>query len=270
MATGDYMNLYEKEMSNILFDLVDKHGVVGVKTSFEDEGASFNEMVRLKETANQSGTKLNIKIGGPEAKRDIKDAMVIGTKGIVAPMVESPYGLEKFVKSVESIVYDSESLQSLNLAVNVETITSVENLDKILQSDVISKIYGITIGRVDLIGSMGIDRSQINSETVYKTVSESFYKIKKAGLKTMMGGGVDINSKSFVERLHKDGLLDKIETRYVMFELVECLSDFGNNLSKAQKFELTWLANKNKMYSYMADHEKSRIDMIQGRLLSEK
>ena len=117
---------------------------------------------------------------------------------------------------------------------------------------------------------MGIDRSQINSETVYKTVSESFYKIKKAGLRAMMGGGVDIHSKSFVERLHKEGLLDKIETRYVMFELAKCLSDFDNNLSKAQKFELTWLTNKNKMYSYMANHEKSRIDMIQGRLLSER
>ena len=61
------MNSYETKMSRILFDLVDKHGVVGIKTSFEDEGATFNEVLRLKEVCNQGGTKINLKIGGPEA-----------------------------------------------------------------------------------------------------------------------------------------------------------------------------------------------------------
>ena len=72
------MNSYEIKMVNILTDLVDNNGVIGIKTSFEDEGATFNEVIRLKEICNQTNTKLNLKIGGPEAIRDIKDSTIIG------------------------------------------------------------------------------------------------------------------------------------------------------------------------------------------------
>ena len=81
------MNSNEKKMDQILSELVDSYGCIGVKTSFEDEGATFNEVLRLKEICNQANTKINLKIGGPEAIRDIKDAQIIGVKGLVAAMV---------------------------------------------------------------------------------------------------------------------------------------------------------------------------------------
>lgn len=260
------MNSYEKEMSNILFDLVDNRGTIGIKTSFEDEGATFNEVLRLKEVCNQSGTKINLKIGGPEAKRDLKDAMIIGVKGIVAPMVESQFGLDKFVQAVDNVVIDQKTKQSLNLAINVETITAVSNLDSILQSEYANSLYGITIGRVDLIGSMGIARQDINSKKVCEIVAASFEKIKKAGLKTMMGGGLDRGSKDFVSSLQKQGLIDRVETRYVMFDASVCLNDFESNLRQAQMFELNWLKNKAETYGHMSSSERNRMLMIKERL----
>ena len=47
------MNSYEVNMVSILTDLVDNYGAIGIKTSFEDEGATFNEVIRIKEICNQ-------------------------------------------------------------------------------------------------------------------------------------------------------------------------------------------------------------------------
>jgi hypothetical protein len=65
------MNTREFKCVKILTDLIENEGLIGIKTSFEDEGALFNETVRLKEICNQAKTKLTLKIGGPEAIRDI-------------------------------------------------------------------------------------------------------------------------------------------------------------------------------------------------------
>ena len=124
------MNNREFECVRILTDLVENYGLIGVKTSFEDEGASFNEVLRLKEICNQSKTKVTLKIGGPEAIRDIKDSMIIGVKGLVAPMVESEFGLTKFIGAVNSNL-PSEVVSSLQLNVNIETISAVLAIDKI-------------------------------------------------------------------------------------------------------------------------------------------
>lgn len=147
------MNNREFKCVSILTDLVENYGLVGVKTSFEDEGASFNEVLRLKEICNQSKTKVTLKIGGPEAIRDIKDSLIIGVKGLVAPMVESEFGLVKFIKAVENNL-PYEVVSSLQLNVNIETTTAVSNIDKILSSKSADALYGVTLGRVDLVSSM--------------------------------------------------------------------------------------------------------------------
>ena len=43
------MNNREFKCVKILTDLIENEGLVGIKTSFEDEGALFNETIRLKE-----------------------------------------------------------------------------------------------------------------------------------------------------------------------------------------------------------------------------
>ena len=146
------MNNREFECVRILTDLVENYGLVGIKTSFEDEGASFNEVLRLKEICNQSKTKVTLKIGGPEAIRDIKDSMIIGVKGLVAPMVESEFGLTKFINAVNNNL-PVEVVSSLQLNVNIETITAVSNIDKILSNKQAEALYGVTLGRVDLVSS---------------------------------------------------------------------------------------------------------------------
>ena len=259
------MNNREFECVRILTDLVENHGLVGVKTSFEDEGASFNEVLRLKEICNQSKTKVTLKIGGPEAIRDIKDSMIIGVKGLVAPMVESEFGLQKFIGAVNANL-PAEVVSSLQLNVNIETTTAVSNIDKILSNKNAEALYGVTVGRVDLVSSMNKDRNSVNSDEIYTIAHDVFERTKKIGAKACIGGAVSIDSLDFLKKLHSDKLLDKFETRYAIFDPSITLKNLSRALFKAQMFEYEWLTNKMDYYQNQANQDEARIKMIQARI----
>ena len=259
------MNKLELSSVSLLKDLVENHGVLGIKTSFEDEGASFNEVLRLKEICNQAKTKVTLKIGGPEAIRDIKDSMIIGVKGLVAPMVESEFGLHKFIGAVNANL-PSEVVSSLQLNVNIETITAVSNIDKILSSKQAEALYGVTVGRVDLVSSMGLDRNAVNSEEVYNISHDVFEKTKKLGAKACVGGAVSIDSLDFLKKLNSEKLLDKFETRYAIFDPSITLKNLSRALFKAQMFEYEWLTNKMEYYQNLANQDDTRLKMIQFRI----
>jgi hypothetical protein len=259
------MNTREFKCTKILTDLIENEGLVGIKTSFEDEGASFNETIRLKEICNQSKTKVTLKIGGPEAIRDLKDSTVIGVKGLVAPMVESEFGLKKFIQAAKTHIPE-DTLSSIQLNINVETITAVQNVEKMLSTIEASELYGITVGRVDLVSSMNKDRNYVNSDEVYKLVRGVFTKVKEKGLKACLGGAVSTDSLDFLKKLHSEGLLDKFETRYAMFDPSITLKNLSRALSKAQMFEYEWLMAKHELYTSAANQDIKRIQMIQDRI----
>ena len=92
------MNLLEKQMVDKLIDLKENHNIIGVKAEFEAEGMRFDEALRLKDITAKAGLDLTIKIGGCEAIKDMFDARTIGVSAIVAPMIETPYAMKKYVK----------------------------------------------------------------------------------------------------------------------------------------------------------------------------
>lgn len=259
------MNTGEFTCVKILTDLIENEGLIGIKTSFEDEGALFNETIRLKEICNQAKTKITLKIGGPEAIRDLKDASIIGVKGLVAPMVESEFGLKKFVLATQNHI--SEDIrQSLQLNINIETITSVSNITGMLNIPESEDLYGITVGRVDLVSSMGKNRDYVNSDEVYEMAKRVFTKSKEKGLKACLGGAVSVDSLDFLKKLHSEGLLDKFETRYAIFDPSITLKNLARALSKAQLFEYEWLKVKSDYYTALANQDIKRIQMIQSRI----
>jgi len=259
------MNTREFKCAKILTDLIESDGLVGIKTSFEDEGATFEETIRLKAVCSQAGTKVTLKIGGPEAIRDIKDSAVIGVKGVVAPMVESDFGLKKFIQAIKTHLTE-DIISSLQLNVNIETITGALNIDAILKTSEAGSLYGVTVGRVDLVSSMGKDRNYVNSDEIYKIAANIFTKAKERGIRACIGGAVSTESHDFLQKLQANGLLDKFETRYAMFDPSITLKNLSRALSKAQLFEYEWLLNKHEQYQKFANQDLSRIKMIQDRL----
>lgn len=253
------MHYLEKECSSLLHDMLED-GMSGVKVSFEDEGATFEDVVRLKNICGD--IDITLKIGGPEAIRDLKDSLIIGVNGLVAPMVESVFGLKKFIGAVNAYISE-EVKNSLTLSINIETITAVKCIDDILRADEAKQLHSITVGRADLSSSQGKNRNFVNSEEILAQTQYVFEKTKSAGLKTCLGGTISIDSQDFLITLYKQGLLDKFETRYIMFNS-SALKNLSRALNRAVNFELAWLKNKQKKTNAEIMNDK-RIEMIEKR-----
>jgi 4-hydroxy-2-oxoheptanedioate aldolase len=188
------VNTLERKMVEVLTDLRENHNVNGVKAEFEAEGTRLEEALRLKEVVSAAGIGLTIKIGGCEAIRDMYECRVIGVTRIVAPMIESAYALKKYTQAVK-IAFPEDERDQVDFAVNVETLTGFNNFDAMLELPEAHMLDGIVLGRVDLTGSMGLSRDDINtSPQVIEIARVLFTKAKAAGLETAMGGGVSAKS----------------------------------------------------------------------------
>ena len=258
------MNNLERKMVEVLQDLKANHNVIGIKAEFEAEGTRLEEALRLKEVVTRAGLELTIKVGGCEALKDMYDARSIGACRIVAPMIESPYALTKYLKAAK-MVFPKEEIQEVSLLANIETIQGFQNFDDMLKIDNIGELDGIVLGRVDMTGSLGLTREDVNSDKLFDITKELFTKAKAKGLECVVGGGVAKESLPFFNRLPK-GLLNRYETRKVIFNCPESLEDDApNGILKAVGFELMWLKNKRNFYGAIYAEDEHRIHMLEKR-----
>jgi 4-hydroxy-2-oxoheptanedioate aldolase len=256
------MNPQERKMVQLLADLKKNHNVVGVKAEFEAEGTRLDEAMRLKDVSAAAGLGLTIKIGGCEAVKDMLDAISLGAQRIVAPMIETPYALHKFIKAARTVY--KNMLDHVDLLINIETITACENFDKFLQLPEIEFLKGIVIGRVDMVGSLGMSRDAINSRDVLDISLNVAAKAKQFGLEVVVGGGVSVDSIPFF-RAFPETHLDRFETRKIIFGCPEALDNKEDAFLKAVEFELMWLKNKKAHYGAIADEDNERIAMMEAR-----
>lgn len=258
------MNSLEKKMVDVLKDLKENHYVVGIKAEFEAEGTRLEEALRLKEVTMKAGLGLTIKIGGCEALRDMYECRVIGVDRIVAPMVESAYALKKYLAATK-LAFPPEERDDISFLINVETIDAVRAFDQMMESEDIRSLNGIVLGRVDLTGSMGMHRDDINSPQILKIAHEVFQKAKKKSLECVVGGGVSAHSLPFFRELTAD-LLDRYETRKVVFGCPGALKEGADKgILKAVGFELLWLKNKRDYYALISSEDEQRIAMLETR-----
>tara|TARA_R100000315_G_C5195588_1_gene114477 strand:- start:43 stop:825 length:783 start_codon:yes stop_codon:yes gene_type:complete len=254
-----------KELLKSLKHLKEKYNVVGIKSSFEDEGVIFNELIKLKELCVLSGLDLNIKIGGCEAISDIKNCLLLNVNGVIAPMIESPFSLEKFVTSVHDNV-PSSIKDTMGFYTNIESKTAYSNITNILESSSCKHLKGIVVGRSDLTKSFGLTKNNVNDDEIYSIVLDILTEAKKYKLTTTMGGNISVKSSDFIKKLYSKKLLDKIESRNVMFKLND---NNINNLEKAiqsgLEFEALWLRTKASYYMGIGNSYLNRASILDGR-----
>lgn len=248
------MNELEQRMLNLLINLKNNHGVIGVKAEFEDEGASFNDIFRLKQLADIAELELTIKIGGCSAVNDMHQSKQLKVNSIAAPMIESPYAAKKFLKAAEKIFNNNTKLY-----INIETKYAFNFINEILNMD----FTGIVLGRTDLACSLGLLSNDVNNERILEIAKEISFLAAKSGKEYTIGGGISSLSIPFFNEMP---YLSKFETRKVVFDAKKALNlSVEEGILKAVDFELMWLKNNQENYNEQSLEYKKRIEILKSR-----
>jgi hypothetical protein len=257
------VNNYEKQMLDLLTQGREQFGVVAVKAEFEAEGTRVDELLRLLELARKAGVKVGIKIGGCEAVRDIIECRLYGADYMIAPMVESPFALSKYI-AAKNKFYPAEEQGDVSFLFNVETRGTFDQLEALGETAAKGGV-GMVFGRVDFAGSMGRQRDFCNSDEMTGYVCSVAEVAKKHGLELVVGGGVSPDS---IEPLRKVRAirLDRFETRKVIFDAAVLDGDTAaQGMEVAIAFELLWLKNKREYYKTIGAEDEQRIAMMEAR-----
>lgn len=255
------MNRTERKMLDVLKELKNEHNVLAIKAEFEAEGSRTDELVKLNEIVFRADMNLFIKIGGCEAVRDLDQCRLLGASGIMAPMIETPFAMKKFVGAAKKVYGDEVS--DIEWIINAETKTCKANFDEILAEGK-GFLNTISIGRVDLSGSLGLTREVINGSEVFKAAKFFAEKAKAAGIIVGFGGGISFDAIGFIKDMK--GLADKFETRKVVFKYDDDAARLKAGILKAMEFEVLYLQNKCEFYDRMANEDRARMQMLAQRL----
>jgi hypothetical protein len=259
------VNKTERQMTKILCRGVEEFGVVSVKAEFEAEGTRMDELLRLVDIARSAGLPLTVKIGGCEAIRDLLEAKQIGVSYVVAPMVETPYALEKFI-AAKNMVFDQSEREETDFLFNMETVTAYEHREQMVEVAASqSGANGIVFGRVDFVGSMGRSRDDINDSDITGRILTVAAQVKNKNLDLVVGGGVSIAALQSLREIANTHL-NRFETRKVVFDgTAALLPNIEKGLLNAVHFELLWLLNKRDYYGRITQEDAKRIDMLESR-----
>ena len=182
--------------------------LVSLKAGTEAEDMGSDEISIFK-NLSENTIPLTVKIGGAEARQDIRAMLQLKVDCILSPMIESAYALKKFVEAVLSLGKEYGHIP--RLAFNLETISAVQNLDTILRSEAFTRIDQITIGRGDLSQSMDLN---VEDDKVLAASKKATEKIKRLGKRVSLGGGLALSN---IKNLSATITSDFFNTRHVVF-----------------------------------------------------
>jgi hypothetical protein len=240
----------------------DQFGVVAVKAEFEAEGTRPDEFLRLLEMTHRADLKVALKIGGCEAVSDLLASKLYGVNYIIAPMVETPYALSKFIDA-KNKTHGADS-HGTEFLFNLETETTLQMLDHMVP---LAKqgVDGIVFGRVDFTLSRGMPRSAINDRSITDAVLEVAHVCADADLELVVGGSVSVDAIDALREIQAVRL-DRFETRKVIFDGAAVQEDWiSDGIANAVEFELAWLKNKRDYYQHIASEDQARIAMMEAR-----
>lgn len=260
------MNTAERHMLDLLKRGREYYGFVAVKAEFEAEGTRPDELLRLLELAHRADLGVALKIGGCEAVSDLLQSRNYGANYIIAPMVETPYALSKFIEAKDKVYGKNE--EGTEFLFNLETQTTLENLARMVPVAKQGGIDGIVFGRVDFTLSRGMPRGAINDPSVTKAVMDVAVACAENDLDLVVGGSVAVEAVPALARF-RGVRLDRFETRKVVFDGGAAVSDtIALGIATAVDFELAWLRNKHEYYSRIAGEDLARIQMMEERQAS--
>ena len=178
-----------------LYTLKKSAALDALKTGTEIEDMGFEEIAFLRDLSKDL-LPLYVKIGGPEARNDIRTLRDLQVDGLIAPMVESVYALQKFVESLKDLL-NPNVYRSMRKGINIETIEAVHKLDDILTEAQTLKLDQVTAARSDLSASMSIgirieeEKLSVNDAQVMENCAFIVKGAQDYGIQSSVGGQID-------------------------------------------------------------------------------
>lgn len=256
------MNAIEKEMVAVLELLRREHGATEVKAALEAEGISLYELLRTKEMAMAAGLGLSVKIGGCEALTDARLAKGYGASILMAPMIESPFALEKFLAMAEAL-FPGEEQADTKFFINIETLEGRRQIDRILSVENVRLLSGIVLGRTDLRAALRAP--DIDGPEMLEAARGIFRPAKERPIRCIVGGGMTEKSVPFLQAL--DGLIDGFETRKVVVgRYRKEPAAMAGAIRLALTFELLWCRWKEQTYLALAREDAERMAKLEKML----
>lgn len=239
--------------------LVNDFGVCALKLGTEAEANTFEE-IKIYNDMFSDIMDIVVKIGGCDARNDIKKMAEFGIKGLIAPMLESSYALFNFIRALREEIGNNFLEVFPFLSINIETKTGYVNLDEIFSSDYIGYITQITIGRTDLFSSYNCSIDSPILEGIVKDIRE---RSKRIGKIVSIGGQITPKrSRRIVEYIKPE----KINIRNVVI-MTERTKDIERSVKEALLFEGELLRFSLENRLNVSSLLRHRIDIIRGRLM---
>jgi hypothetical protein len=256
------MNSAERRMLDMLKRGRDHYGVVAVKAEFEAEGTRPDELLRLLELARRADLDVALKIGGCEAVSDLLASRLYGVDHIIAPMVETPYALSKYIDARDKTY--GEEAEGAKFLFNLETEATLRNFEAMLPMAAAS-LDGIVFGRVDFTLSRGLPRGAVNAREITDAVLVVAQGCAAHNLEVVVGGSVSSEAVPALREIRRVRL-DRFETRKVVFDGIAVdTAGIEAGIANAVAFELAWLENKRDYYRAAGEEDAPRIRMMQER-----
>jgi len=247
----------QEDLRSTLRHLKNRFGACGLKLSTEDAAMSIEQIGYWAESVGNT-LPVVVKIGGPNARNDIKQLLPMNIDGLIAPMVESPYGLENFIAAVRDFTTPMQ-FERLKKQVNIETETAVRQLNSILSCPEAKYIDEITIGCSDLSESMKKPRQD---KSFVAQVVKVVKKVQSKNIPVSVGGGITPETIDGYLRKVRPG---KFNTRVITFK-VEPGRSYCEAVQSALRFEILMLEHDSSLKFISRDEEKFRIKELKKRL----
>ena len=114
---------------------------------------------------------------------------------------------------------------------------------------------------------MGKNRDFADSDEMLKYCEDIYTKARAKGLKCGLGGAISAKSCDFIKYLISKRLLDKYETRKIVYHK-DAINNMEAGILAGVEFELAWLKSKRRYYHRIKSEDEKRIEMLEKRLSS--
>jgi 4-hydroxy-2-oxoheptanedioate aldolase len=228
--------------------------IISLKGEFEAEGLTRDSVAAEAAWAARHGVPYLVKIGGCEAKSDMRFLMMQGIESIIAPMIESAFAMRKYQEMLPDGAFE-------HVGVTIETITAVERIEAILDAGI--KLTEVTVGRSDLTASFG--GSGVNCPETISMVKTVARAARARGLKTTMGGTVNAETLNLlqVDDELRD-LIASVETRKCVMPVEKFLEP--ESLMDAFAVETALLDMQIASYGEIGNAAQARASVLRERL----